>query len=71
MAVVTACRRCGRAIAGEAALDDRQFFVHPGECPPLQVGDRVPMPEPKLDVRPAFTGAGKASFRAVRREKRI
>lgn len=32
---VTCCRRCGQNIEGEATLDDRQFFVHPGECPPV------------------------------------
>jgi hypothetical protein len=31
---IAACRRCGANIAGLAWLDDRLFFVHPGQCPP-------------------------------------
>lgn len=31
---VCCCRRCGGTIAGQAELDDRLFFVHPGACPP-------------------------------------
>lgn len=30
----TTCGRCGQRIIGLAALDERAFFVHPGECPP-------------------------------------
>jgi hypothetical protein len=31
---IAACRRCGATIVGLAELDDRRFFVHPGQCPP-------------------------------------
>lgn len=37
----------------------------------LQVGDVVPLPKRKLDVRPAFTGAGASSFKAARAPKRL
>lgn len=36
----------------------------------LKVGDRVPMPEKKLDIRPAFTGPGKIGFKPARKHKR-
>lgn len=36
----------------------------------LKVGDRVPMPERKLDIRPAFTGSGKPSFKPARHGNR-
>lgn len=32
----------------------------------LKVGDVVPIKRPKLSIRPAFTGAGKSSFKPVR-----
>ena len=31
---VCTCRRCGQTIEGPAALDERQFFVHPEPCEP-------------------------------------
>ena len=37
--------------------------------PPLRIGDRVPLPPRKLDVRPAFTGVGKTSFKPARNGK--
>jgi hypothetical protein len=36
----------------------------------LKVGDVVPHIPPKLDIRPAFTGAGKTSFKPARHAKR-
>lgn len=42
----------------------------PDKPPPLKVGDRVPMPPRKLDIRPTFTGPGKTSFKPARKEKR-
>ena len=36
----------------------------------LKIGDRVPMPERKLDIRPTFTGPGKTSFKPARKDKR-
>jgi hypothetical protein len=33
---------------------------------PLQIGDRVPLPPRKLEIRPAFTGAGSTSFKPAR-----
>ena len=37
----------------------------------LRVGDRVPMPQRKLDIRPAFTGESKTSFKPARGPKRL
>jgi hypothetical protein len=37
----------------------------------LKVGDTVPLPKPKLDVRPAFTGAGKPTHRPARKPGRF
>jgi len=37
---------------------------------PLKVGDRVPLPPRKLEIRPAFTGAGKTSFKPARQGKK-
>ena len=36
----------------------------------LKIGDRVPVPKRKLEIRPAFTGAGKSSFKPARNGKR-
>lgn len=36
----------------------------------LKVGDVVPLPVPKPDIRPAFTGPGRPSFKAARNGKR-
>lgn len=39
---VTACYRCSATIHGLAGLDDRGFFVHPGECPPQEPAQTPP-----------------------------
>lgn len=70
------CRGCGHRTV-------EQFDPHPmNGCdleisvydPPtteaLKIGDRVPMPERKLNIRPAFTGPGKTSFKPARKDKR-
>lgn len=36
----------------------------------FEIGQKVPLPKRRLDVRPAFTGPGKTSFRPARREKK-
>ena len=36
----------------------------------LKVGDRIPHIPPKIDIRPAFTGAGSPSFKPARHAKR-
>lgn len=36
----------------------------------VKVGQVIPMPERKLVVRPAFTGAGAPSFKPARKAKR-
>lgn len=35
-----------------------------------KIGQRLPMPPRKLDIRPAFTGAGKPSFKPARKGNR-
>jgi hypothetical protein len=37
---------------------------------PFKVGDTVPLEPRKLDIRPAFTGSGKTSFKPARHAKR-
>lgn len=37
---------------------------------PVKVGDRLPMPPRKLDVRPSFDGQSKSSFKPARNGKR-
>lgn len=37
---------------------------------PWKIGDKVPIEPRKLDIRPAFTGAGKPSFKPARNGKR-
>lgn len=39
---VTACRRCSATIDGLAALDERGFFTHPGDCPPTEKRQETP-----------------------------
>lgn len=36
----------------------------------LKVGDIIPLPPRKLDVRPTFTGPGKTSFKPARHANR-
>jgi hypothetical protein len=66
----------------EPKIDDRRWPSTPGikkalrqlEADPalrdLKIGDRVPMPRRKLDIRPAFTGADKPSFKPARKGKK-
>jgi hypothetical protein len=49
------------------AIDAAMMISHP---PALKIGDRLPMPERKLDIRPAFTGAGRPSFKPARSGKK-
>jgi hypothetical protein len=57
---------------GDLLTNERGAFVYrDGEWRPLQVGDRLPMPARKPDIRPAFTGAGAPSFKPARKAKRL
>lgn len=60
------CSDCESSDAADWCVD---WSRAPAEQP-LQIGDRVPMPPRKLDIRPAFTGAGAPSFKPARNGKK-
>jgi len=57
---ITERKAMERFLASSAMTDPPQF----------KVGERFPMPPRKLDIRPAWTGAGKPSFKPGRNGKR-
>ena len=52
------------------SIDDGTGNFVPIEPAQLKIGDRVAMPPRKLDIRPAWTGSGKTSFKPARNGKR-
>lgn len=50
-----------------AEMQRRDDLAPPVE---MKIGDRLPMPPRKLDIRPAFTGAGGPSFKPARNGKK-
>jgi hypothetical protein len=43
----------------------------PRPTPEYRIGERVPMPAPRLDIRPAFDGESKTSFKPARGPSRF